>query len=217
MWLTLACMRRVAYWTHQMHEEGGWKTNSTETLSLFDRRIGLHGFGAIAKGLVPLLRPFTSRISAYTEGVPDLVYQEHGVNKASSLQELFSENDVVIEVEALTPERHQMIDETLLRSIPQGGVFVNVARGALVDEDALVRVVKSTGLQIGLDVFASEPLAVDHPLRGCRNVVMLPHLSGPTTDRRCDAADHAMENLKRFREGRQVLAPITCEVYDRST
>ncbi|MDQ8196781.1 hydroxyacid dehydrogenase [Pelagicoccus enzymogenes] len=215
--LTLSCMRRLTYWSHQMHDEGGWKDASTVTLSLFERRVGLHGFGAIAKELVPLLRPFTSRISAYTEGMPDEVYQEFGVRKANSLQELFSQHDVIIELEALTPDRHQIIGEDLLRSIPEGGAFINVARGALVDEEALLRVVKSTELQVGLDVFAAEPLAADHPLRGCRNVTLLPHLSGPTTDRRCDAGDRALENLKRYRSGEALIAPITSEVYDRST
>ncbi|MDQ8179941.1 hydroxyacid dehydrogenase [Pelagicoccus sp. SDUM812005] len=215
--LTLSCMRRLTYWAEQMHDKGAWKTPATETQSLFDRRVGLHGFGAIAKELVPLLRPFTSRISAYTEGMPDEVYQEYGVEKADSLEALFANHDVIIEVEALTPARHKIIGEALLRSIPAGGVFVNVARGALVDENALVRVVKSTDLQVGLDVFAIEPLPVDHPLRGCRNVTLLPHLSGPTTDRRIDSADRAIENLQRFREGKPLIAPITCEVYDRST
>lgn len=215
--LTLSCMRGVSYWSHQMHDKGGWKTTETRTMSLFDRRVGLHGFGAIAKGLVPLLRPFTSKISSYTEGMPDEVYQEYGVKKSESLKDLFSSNDVIIEVEALTPARVKIVDEALLRSIPEGGAFVNVARGALVDEDALVRVAKTTNLQIGLDVFTSEPLAVDHPIRGCRNVTLLPHLSGPTTDRRCDAADYAMENIKLYLAGKPVVAPITCEVYDRST
>ncbi|MDQ8186756.1 hydroxyacid dehydrogenase [Pelagicoccus sp. SDUM812002] len=215
--LTLSCMRRVTYWAHEMHDKGQWKVHDTETLSLFDRRVGLHGFGAIAKALVPLLKPFTSRISAYTDGMPDEVYEEYGVTKANNLKELFANNDVIIEVEALTPSRHKVIDEALLRSIPEGGVFINVARGALVDEEALVRVVKSTELQVGLDVFASEPLAENHPLRGCRNVTLLPHISGPTTDRRCDAADYAMENLKRYLNGEPVVAPISCEVFDRST
>ncbi len=215
--LTLSCMRRVAHWSHQMHDRGAWKTKDTKTASLFDRRVGLHGFGAIAKALVPLLRPFTQNISSYTEGVPDEVYQEYGVKKAVSLKELFSENDVVIELEALTPNRVKIVDEDLLRSIPEGGAFVNVARGALVDEDALLRVVKSTDLQVGLDVYNKEPLAENSPFRGCRNVNLLPHLGGPTTDRRCDAADYAMENIRRFKAGSDVVAPITCEVYDRST
>lgn len=215
--LILSCMRRSSYWSHQMHELGNWKNEDSETMSLFGRRVGLHGFGAIAKALVPLLRPFTHKISSYTDGMPDEVYREYGVKKAKSLKELFSENDVVVEVEALTPDRVGIVGESLLRSIPEGGVFVNVARGALVDEEALLRVVLSSNLQVGLDVYSVEPLASDSPIRSCRNVNLLPHLSGPTTDRRCDAADFALSNIKKYLNGDPVDAVVSCDVYDRST
>lgn len=215
--LCLACMRRVSYWSHQMHDLGAWKNGSTVTQSLFGRRVGIHGFGAVAKALLPLIRPFTESISAYTEGVPDEVFKAYGVRQEASLETLFAENDVIIEAEALTPERVKIVDEKLLNSIPSGGVFVNVARGALVDEDALLRVAQGGGIQIGLDVYAVEPLPADHPFRGCRNMVLLPHLGGPPTDRRRDAADHSMDNLRRYRAGEDVMQPITLDVYDRST
>ncbi|MDQ8186747.1 hydroxyacid dehydrogenase [Pelagicoccus sp. SDUM812002] len=215
--LSLACMRRVAHWSHQMHDEGGWKDLTTVTQSLFDRRVGIHGFGAIAKELLPLLRPFTNKISTYTEGVPEEVFEEFGIRKADSLPQLFSENDLIIELEALTPAREMIVDEALLRSIPEGGAFVNVARGALVDEEALLRVAQEGRIQVGLDVYTVEPLPADHPFRGCRNINMLPHLGGPSTDRRRDAADHSLENVRRFKRGEPVESPITLEIYDRST
>lgn len=215
--LCLACMRRVAYWSHEMHDEGGWKNGTTRTQSLFERRVGIHGFGAVAKALLPLLRPFTDKISTYTEGVPDEVFEAHGVRQEKSLERLFAENDVIIEAEALTPEREKIVDARLLSLIPQGGAFVNVARGALVDEEALAEIANRGDLQVGLDVYTVEPLPENHPFRGCRNIVLLPHLGGPTTDRRCDAADHSLENLRRFLNGKPVVQPITLEVYDRST
>lgn len=215
--LSLACMRRVAYWSHEMHDRGSWKTPTTVTQSLFGRRVGIHGFGAVAKALVELLKPFTEKISSYSEGVPSEIYSAYGVRQEESLAKLFSENDVIIEAEALTPEREKVVDETLLRSIPNGGVFVNVARGALVDEEALLRVAKEGRIQVGLDVYTVEPLPADHGFRGCRNIVLLPHLGGPSTDRRRDAADHSLENLRRYMRSEPVLHPITLEVYDRST
>ncbi|MDQ8196772.1 hydroxyacid dehydrogenase [Pelagicoccus enzymogenes] len=215
--LSLSCMRRAAYWAYQMHDRGGWKDATTQTQSLFDRRVGIHGFGAIAKELLRLLRPFTNEISTYTEGVPEAVFEEHGIRKVDSLERLFAENDLIIELEALTPERHKIVGEKLLRSIPEGGAFVNVARGALVDEDALLRVAAEGRIQVGLDVYSVEPLPPDHPFRGCRNINMLPHLGGPTTDRRRDAADRALENLRRFQRDEPLRDAITLEVYDRST
>lgn len=215
--LALSCLRKAAYWNEQMHNQGGWKDGSTQTQSLFERRVGIHGYGAVAQALVPLLKPFTSKISAYSEGVPHQVYEQDGVALAPSLEVLFSNNDVLFEIEALTPERENMIDETMLRRIPKGGTFVNIARGALVNEDDLLKIAREGHLQVGLDVYQMEPLPRDHGFRACHEIMLLPHLGGPTTDRRKDAADHGMENLQRYQRGVAILSPVTPEIYDRST
>lgn len=215
--LALSCLRKASYWNEQMHNRGGWKDGSTRTQSLFERRVGIHGYGAVARALVPLLRPFTDNISAYSEGVPVEVYERDGVAPSESLESLFGDNDVVFEIEAFTPERKNMIDEAMLRRIPEGGTFVNIARGALVNEEDLLKVAREGHIQVGLDVYKEEPLPADHGFRGCHNIMMLPHLGGPTTDRRKDAADHSLENLKRYKRGEPILDPITAEIYDRST
>ncbi len=215
--LALSCMRKASYWNEQMHNQGGWKDGSTLTQSLFERRVGIHGYGAVARSLIPLLRPFTNKISAYSEGVPEEIYAQDDVALAESLERLFSDNDVIFEIEALTPERESMIDEAMLRRIPKGGTFVNIARGALVNEDDLLKVAREGHIQIGLDVYQEEPLPADHGFRGCHNIMMLPHLGGPTTDRRKDAADHSLENLRRYKRGEPIVDPITPEIYDRST
>ncbi|MGJ8696366.1 MAG: hydroxyacid dehydrogenase [Verrucomicrobiaceae bacterium] len=215
--LALSCMRRASFWNEEMHNRGGWKDGSTQTQSLFERRVGIHGYGAVAKALVLLLRPFTDRISAYSEGVPMEVYEQDGVVLSESLEALFSENDVIFEIEALTPERENIIDEAMLRRIPKGGTFVNIARGALVNEEDLLKVALEGELQFGLDVYQTEPLPADHGFRGCHNIMLLPHLGGPTTDRRKDAADYSLENLRRYQRGEDILSPVTAEIYERST
>ena len=215
--LALGCLRNTSYWNEQMHNRGGWKDGSTQTQSLFERRIGIHGYGAVAQALIPLLRPFTNKISAYSEGVPTEVYEQDGVTLADSLESLFSNNDVIFEIEALTPERENVVDEAMLRRIPKGGTFVNIARGALVNEEDLLKVAREGHIQVGLDVYQVEPLPADHSFRGCHNIMLLPHLGGPTTDRRRDAADHSLENLKRYKQGETIVSPVTPEIYDRST
>ena len=215
--LALSCMRKATYWNDQMHHRGGWKDGTTQTQSLFQRRIGIHGYGAVARALIPLVRPFTSKITAYSEGVPRELYEQDGVVLSESLETLFSDNDVIFEIEALTPERENIIDEAMLRRIPKGGTFINIARGALVNEDDLLKVAQEGHIQVGLDVYKEEPLARDHGFRGCHNIMMLPHLGGPTTDRRRDAADHSLENLKRYKCGEPILSPVSAEIYDRST
>jgi len=72
-------------------------------------------------------------------------------------------------------------------------------------------------LQIALDVFEQEPLPADSPLRGLSNVTLLPHLGGPTRDRRRDCGALALKNLRTFLRGEPLKAAISLDVYDRST
>lgn len=217
LFLSIAALRRASHWALAMHGEGAWKTPETQFFSLFERRVGLHGFGAIARELVRLMAPFGVRCETWSPRVPDEVLAQHGVARAASLQALFSDNDVIIELAPLTPATTGMVTEDLLRRIRPGGVFVNIGRGAVVDEAALIRIAQEGQVQIALDVFHSEPLPADSPLRGLHNVTLLPHLSGPTTDRRQDAGAFAIANIRRYLAGEALQAEITPEVLARST
>ncbi len=218
--LILTAMRRAGYWNVAMHRDGAWKDGmKTVTQSLFCRSIGLHGFGAIAQEMIPLLRPFDVSISAYSPSVPDAVFQKFGVIRSPSLEHLFSQHDIVVELAPYTPKNHHIVTENLLRSIRPGGAFINIGRGPVIDEAALIRVARDRkdDLQIGLDVYETEPLPKDSPLRGLPNVALLPHIAGPTKDRRQDTASFAIENLARFLHGQPLESAITLDVYDRAT
>jgi phosphoglycerate dehydrogenase-like enzyme len=215
--LTLMALRRASYWSVAMHRDGGWKNPETVTHSLMGRRVGIHGFGAISQRLIAMLRPFTRDIQAYSPHVPEALFEEFGVTRLHSLEQLFSTSDVVLELAAGIPENHHLVTEALLRSIPEGGVFVNIGRGMVVDEPALVRVAREGRLQIALDVFETEPLPVDSPFRGLPNVTLLPHLGGPTKDRRRDSGALAIRNLGAYLKGKPLNALVNLEVYDRSS
>jgi phosphoglycerate dehydrogenase-like enzyme len=86
-----------------------------------------------------------------------------------------------------------------------------------VDEAALAQVAKDGKIQIALDVFEVEPLPKDSPLRGLPNVTLLPHLGGPTRDRRRDSGRLALNNLRAFLNGQPLEAVVSLDVYDRST
>jgi phosphoglycerate dehydrogenase-like enzyme len=213
----LACLRRATRWTLEMHRAGGWKDESTQTASLFGRRVGLHGFGQVARELVKLLRPFNVEVSAFAPDVTPDVAQEWGVRRSASLEALFAENDIVVEVAPLIPETYRVVQEKHLRLLRPGAVFVNVGRADVVDEAALVRVAREGQVQFGLDVFSVEPLPADHPLRGLANVSLTPHLAGPTSDRRRDAGVWALHNLRAYAAGAPLAAQITLENYDKHT
>ena len=215
--LILMALRRASHWAVAMHRDGAWKDGNTYTQSLLGRRVGIHGFGSISQCLVPMLRPFTSQIQAFSPNMPETAFYSLGVKRLASLEELFAESDVVVELAAATPENHHIVTENHLRMIPKGGVFVNIGRGCVVDQDGLLRVAREGQLQIALDVFEQEPLPAGSPLRGLPNVTLLPHLGGPTRERRRDAGALALKNLRAFLRGEPLDAVVTLEVYDRSS
>jgi phosphoglycerate dehydrogenase-like enzyme len=215
--LTLVCLRRAGHWMSAMRRPGVWKDGRTETASLFGRRVGIHGFGLIARELTRLLKPFGVTIEVCAPESDPALYAAYGARRAASLEELFSSNDVIIELAPLNAGTMGIVTERLLRLIPAGGVFVNVGRGSVVDEEALLRVAREGRIQVGLDVYATEPLPADSGLRGLPNVTLLPHLGGPTTDRCRDAGVFAQRNLRAYASGQGLESVISPEVFDVST
>jgi phosphoglycerate dehydrogenase-like enzyme len=213
----LSCLRRASYWTLAMHREGAWKNGGSETASLFGRRVGLHGYGQVARELVKLLRPFGVEISSHAPDVTPATAAAQGIRCAATLEQLFAENDIIVELAPLNAATAGIVTERLLRLIRPGGVFVNVGRGAVVDEAALLRVAQEGKIMVGLDVYTTEPLPADSPFRGLRNVTLTPHIAGPTTDRRRDAGAFALANLRAYAAGRPLAALITPDIYDTAT
>lgn len=215
--MILSGLRRAGFWNLRMHQGAAWKGPDLDTCSLFGRRVGIHGFGAIARELVKLLMPFQLPISVYSPSIPNALLEEFNVRRSSSLEELFSQNEVVVELAPLTPETEGMVTEALLRRIPEGGVFVNLGRGAVVDEAALARRCAEGKLYACLDVYTVEPLPEDSPLRNLDNVLLLPHLGGPTVDQRKTAGRFALDNLNRYLSGVDIVSTVNLEIYDRAT
>jgi phosphoglycerate dehydrogenase-like enzyme len=217
--LVLACLRRLNAWSFVMHGERGWvgKPMNDSGVGLYGRRVAVHGFGNIARQFLRLIAPFGCDVTVYSEGVPSEVFVEHGVREAPSLAALFAGAEVVVDVEALNERTRGSVTEPLLRSIADGGVFVNVGRGAVVDERALERGAAEGRLQIGLDVYEKEPLPATSPLRGLANVTLTPHVAGPTRDQRRACGARAVEALCRFAAGEPVDRPVGLDEFDRST
>lgn len=212
--LVLMCLREAGFWALAMHAQGGWK--SAEYMggrSLIGRKVGLYGIGAIARAFIPLLKPYGCSVCAYSRDAPATIFAAEGVARVDTLDELFASCDIVVVVEASTPANRYSVRESHLRKLGSG-VFVNIARGQLVDEDALVLVASEGELRVGLDVYQEEPLPKGHPLRGMPNVCLLPHIAGPTADRCRDSGALAARNIRNFLQGEPLAGNITLERYD---
>ena len=216
--LTLAALRETQHWGRELHDRAGWRDDYGDGQTLFDRRVAIHGFGRIARAFVALLKPFRVSVCAYSAGVPPDFMREHGVEPVDSLEALFNSGaDILAELEALTPQTVGSVRESHLLSLRPGAVFVNSGRGAVVDEDALGRLAAAGRLRVALDVFALEPLPLDSPLRGPRNVTLMPHMGGPTPDRFPACGQAVLDNLRRWQNGKPLDAELTPTAYDLST
>lgn len=214
---TLACLRRSTHWTFSIHHEKGWRDGFDQVESLFERKVGIHGYGAVAREFLKLIQPFDCDVSVLAPDFDAEQSHQTGAARAESLESLFSSNDIIIELAPLNPVTTGSVTEKHLRSIRPGGVFVNVARAGITDEEALLRVAREGSLQVGLDVFIQEPMATDSPWRGLRNVSLTPHIAGPTLDRYPDAGRQALRNLLAYSADQPLNAVITPNVYDRAT
>jgi phosphoglycerate dehydrogenase-like enzyme len=215
----LACLRNASYWALTMHEPGvaAWKNGLTDARSLFCRSVGIHGFGPVARELVVLLKAWKCPVTALAPDLTAELAHAYGIERAASLEALFAGNEIIVELAPLIPATTGIITERLLRLIRPGGVFVNVGRGAVVDEAALLRVAKEGRIGVGLDVYTVEPLPADSGFRALPNVTLTPHTAGPTIDRYPDAGAFAVRNLRAHVEDRPLEAVVTPEIYDQSS
>jgi len=217
--LILGSLRNMALWNGCMkgQADGTRAKSALKTRSLKGRRVGIHGFGAIARELVSLLRPFGVVLSAYSEGVPEELFRRCEVRRCGDLAELFAGSDILVELESLTERSRGVVNRELLEKLPPGAVFVNVGRGAVVDEGSLAEMAVAGRIRVALDVYETEPLPMDSPLRDCEAVLMSPHIAGPTEDSFASCGDFALKNLRSYFEGGSVEGRVTLEIYDRST
>ena len=213
--LMLACLRNISQIQIGMHVQKTW--TRPEPRGLFERRVGMHGFGNVARELLKLMAPFDCKVSAFSPYEPDEAFSRLNVKRCKTAEELYASNDIIACVAPLTDETRGCVTEKLLRSIPENGVFVNTGRGAVVDEKALARVAAEGKLHIGIDVYEVEPLPPDSPLRGLPNALLTPHMAGPTPDRRVDCGRFAFENIRNYFAGRPVQAIIDAQKYDLQT
>lgn len=213
----LAGLRRTTHWTLVMHQANGWKNNESEAGSLFGRRVGIHGFGPVARELLKLLQPFGCTVAVHAPDVDATTATRYGISATTTLADLFADNEIIVELAPLIPATTGIVTEKILRLIRPGGIFVNVGRGAVVDEAALLRVATEGKIAIGLDVFSQEPLPADSGFRRLSNVALTPHMAGPTNDRKCDAGAFALSNLRAYAADHPLQAVITPSIYDASS
>lgn len=190
--LTLASLRDVPGWVRDQ-DRARWAPDWRPSLA--DKRVLVVGHGAIGQAIEARIRPFEAEV------VPVASRAREGVHGVEELPDLLPDADVVILVLPLTDRSRGLVDADFLARMKPGSLLVNVARGAIVDTDALVTALEEGRVRAALDVFDPEPLPDDHPLWRAPNLLMTPHVGGASSAMWPRAHRLVREQLHRYAAG----------------
>ncbi len=190
----------------QQKQQKLWK--SFLAAPLRGKTVGIVGLGNIGREVARLAKAFRMRVVATRRSAGKSRRARHvdRLYPREQLRQLLAESDFVVLTLPLTKETHRIIGEAELRSMKPTAYLINIARGNLIDEAALVRALQEQRIAgAGLDVFSKEPLPADSPLWEFPNVIISPHIAGGMEDYQERATDVFVENLRRYLKGGKLL------------
>ncbi|MBX5457811.1 MAG: D-2-hydroxyacid dehydrogenase [Thermogemmatispora sp.] len=174
------------------------------TLELYGQTLGIIGVGHIGRYVARLGRAFGMRVLGVRRSARG-GEQDQDVERYyafSQLREMLPLCDYIVIATPLTPETERLIGEPELRAMRRTAYLVNVARGRIIDEQALIRALREGWIAgAGLDVTEVEPLPPDSPLYSLPNVILTPHISGESVHYGARLASLFVDNLQRYRRG----------------
>jgi len=211
--LTLALVRRIPSYASEMHS-GLIRTNEyvSQGETLRRRRVGLIGFGRIGRAFARIVAPFKVELLVSDPWATSEAVAAAG-GALVDLDQLLSSSSVVVLAAALTNESRHMLDQRRLGILPDGAYLINVARGGLIDFDALSNELRSGRLSAALDVTDPlEPLPVDHELRRLPNVLLTPHIAAGGIEMRREIGEVAVSEVVRYCKGEPLQNVVTPEM-----
>ncbi len=186
-----------------------------ETIS--GREISMIGFGRIGRDLVDLLRGFDLRWHVYDPHVAPAAAKDYPV-QFGTLDDVLRKAAFVVLTAALTDETRGMMNRQTLALLRDGAALINIARGGLIDLDALTAEVSCGRLRCALDVTdPREPLPPRHPLRKLPGAILTPHVAGSPREVRRAMADVVLDDLDRFFRNEPIMNRVTPAMLDRMT
>jgi len=186
-------------------EAGAWAPFEVEMVS--GRTVGIVGYGDIGRAVASRVIALGMRVLAVKRHAPasgDAM--PSGVYGPEGLLEMLSRSDYVVVAAPLTPETRGMIGAKEFAAMKPGAVIVNVGRGPVIDEAAMIRALTERRVKgAALDVFEREPLPADHPFYELENVLLSPHCADQTAGWEANAMRFFLTQFERFRKGEPLL------------
>jgi len=167
---------------------------------LYDQPVGIIGYGNIARALHPLLRPFNVDISVYDPWLGDGYLQRQGVTPVS-LDHLLRNSRVIFVLAAPTSDNEAMLTREQMEKIPKNAGLILMSRAHVVDFDAMTELVLAGRFRAATDVFPTEPLAADHPIREAEGAVLSAHRAGSVKEGLWEIGERVVDDLESILRG----------------
>ncbi|EUB99448.1 Phosphoglycerate dehydrogenase [Rhizobium sp. CF080] len=197
--LILSSTRHIAS-EDRMMRQGGWQHQAGTTLG--GKTLGILGLGGLGRQVAGIGKAFGMKIQAWSQNMTDEHAAAVGGERVSK-EELFASSDIITVHLALSERTRHIVGAPELQAMKKTAFLINTARGAIVDEQALVEVLQSGSIAgAGLDVYEKEPLPKDHPFRSLPNVVITPHVGYFTREMLGTYYGDAVRLIDAFLDGR---------------
>jgi phosphoglycerate dehydrogenase-like enzyme len=170
------------------------------TFMLYHKPVGLIGFGGLARALLPLLQPFGCSISVYDPWLSQGYLRSQGVQPLD-LSPLLERSQVIFVLAVPSLENRALLSRELLELIQPGAVLVLISRAHLVDFDALTELVLAGRFKAAIDVFPTEPLPLDHPIRQAPGAVLSAHRAGSVKEGLWEIGRMVVDDLEAMVQG----------------
>ncbi|WP_208814095.1 hydroxyacid dehydrogenase [Micromonospora echinofusca] len=213
--LTLALLHRVHRFDHALRTGVDWERakDVPPRRELRGATVGVVGASRTGRAYLGLVRALGAEVLVVDPLLTDAAAADLGVTRVG-LDDLLTRSRVVSLHAPVLPATTGMIGARELALLPDGGLLVNTARPALVDEAALLAELRTGRIDAALDVFDAEPLPVDHPLRHLPNVLLTPHEAAGTVESRRRAGAIVVDEIDRFLRGAALRHEIRPEQLD---
>jgi phosphoglycerate dehydrogenase-like enzyme len=219
--MMFALLLSARYWIFaDAQRRGEWlRTPEMSSLRpLSGRTMGIIGMGHTGIELVRRAKAFNMKVLGYRRRdlmAPPGVDRMYSADRGEGLDELLAKSDILALVVNLSNSTRHLIGARELAQLPAGALVINLARGEVIDQDALVAALASGHLAgAGIDVTTPEPLPAGHPLWSVPNLLITPHFTPVLPDRSARSLDIIVENFRRYRAGEPMLNQLTAaDVY----
>ncbi len=204
MALILAVPRRIVEGSNLLHAGGfkGWSPTWMLGNRIWGKRLGIIGMGRIGQAVARRAKAFGLQIHYHNrKPVPKAIEQELEATYWDSLDQMLARMDIVSVNCPHTPATYHLLSARRLKMLKPTAYIVNTARGEVIDENALARMLEAGEIAgAGLDVFEHEP-AVNPKLLRLKNVVLLPHMGSATLESRIDMGEKVIINIRTYADG----------------